>query len=147
SPIFSISAIGKGGFPSKIHPGKLSVKLDVYSFGVVLLELITGRKSTHEDIDCVKSTHEDVHIVEIHIVDWAKSRIIKALKGEYMNFVDSNLQKYNRREMQRMIFCAASCVYKPLYCRPTIKKIVEALEGHIPPKNIWDENDNKFLHS
>ncbi|XP_058004049.1 proline-rich receptor-like protein kinase PERK15 [Hevea brasiliensis] len=106
-----------------------SDKSDVYSFGVVLLELITGRKLKYEDIQR------------------AKARMMQALNGEYTNFVDFNLQNYNRREMKRMIFCAASCVYKPLNSRPTMKKIVRALEKDIPLKDIWDGNDCNFLKS
>ncbi|XP_057997813.1 cold-responsive protein kinase 1-like isoform X1 [Hevea brasiliensis] len=131
----STSIKGTKDYIDPQYSGELSDKSDVYSFGVVLLELITGRKSTYEDV---------------HIVGWAKPRIIQALKGEYMNFIDSNLQKYDRREMRRMIFCAASCVYKPLYCRPAIKKIVRALEEDkwdILLKDIWNDNDYNFLNN
>ncbi|KAF2323393.1 hypothetical protein GH714_035245 [Hevea brasiliensis] len=96
-----------------------------------LLELITGRKPIDEGI---------------HIVHWAKTRIIRALKEEYVTFVDSNLQDYDGEEMKRMIFCAASCIYKPLNCRPTMKKIVQTLEQDTPLKDIWDDNDYSFLH-
>uniref|UniRef100_A0A2C9UYG3 non-specific serine/threonine protein kinase n=1 Tax=Manihot esculenta TaxID=3983 RepID=A0A2C9UYG3_MANES len=109
---------------------RVSDKSDVYSFGIVLLELITGRKSKYQDIDIVK---------------WAKNRIKEALEDEYKGFVDSKLQMYDKEQMKRMINCAAICVYNRPQFRPSIKKIVLALEGHMPLKNLWDGNNDDEL--
>ncbi|KAJ9190180.1 hypothetical protein P3X46_001408 [Hevea brasiliensis] len=99
---------------------RVSSNSDVYSFGVVLLELITGRKPKYQGID---------------IVCWAKARIRQALNGQYTDFVDSNLQSYDRSEMEWMISCAAVCVYNPFESRPQMKEIVRALEGYGLPKD------------
>ncbi|XP_057997821.1 proline-rich receptor-like protein kinase PERK3 [Hevea brasiliensis] len=114
---------------------KASEKSDIYAFGVVLLELITGRNINEKGGN---------------IINWARTRIQPAMNGQRTDLFDLKLQIYDESQMKQMIYCAAACVYKTLNLRPQMKKIVEALEaleGHIPPKNIWDENDNKFLHS
>ncbi|XP_058005750.1 proline-rich receptor-like protein kinase PERK3 isoform X1 [Hevea brasiliensis] len=102
------------------HSGRISSKSDVYSFGVVLLELITGRKPKYQGID---------------IVSWAKTRITQALNGQYIDFVDSNLQSYDRSEMEWMISCTAACVYNPFKSRPQMKEVVRVLEGYSPAKD------------
>ncbi|KAJ9180996.1 hypothetical protein P3X46_009173 [Hevea brasiliensis] len=100
---------------------KVSKKSDVYSFGVVLLELITGRKPLSESDS---------------IVTWAKSRIEEVLYDKkYEGFVDLKLRgACDEREMQRMTYCAAACVYKPLNSRPNMKQIIEILEATTPLK-------------
>uniref|UniRef100_A0A2C9W4I8 non-specific serine/threonine protein kinase n=1 Tax=Manihot esculenta TaxID=3983 RepID=A0A2C9W4I8_MANES len=111
--------------------GKVSYKSDVYSFGVVLLELITGKKPM---------------IGDTTIVNWAKARIRPALEGDYKALVDSKLSQYDKEEMNRMIFCAAACLYKPLKSRPSMGQIIQILEAVVPLKHIWDENDHNYLN-
>ncbi|KAF2301221.1 hypothetical protein GH714_020936 [Hevea brasiliensis] len=108
------------GYIDPEYSRRVSSNSDVYSFGVVLLELITGRKPKYQGID---------------IVCWAKARIRQALNGQYTDFVDSNLQSYDRSEMEWMISCAAVCVYNPFESRPQMKEIVRALEGYGLPKD------------
>ncbi|KAF2284428.1 hypothetical protein GH714_021757 [Hevea brasiliensis] len=92
---------------------KVSKKSDVYSFGVVLLELITGKKPLFGE-------NEDDNIVH-----WAKSRIAEALNNKkYTDFVDSRLQgAYDKRELHKMISCAAACVSTNLASRPNMRKV------------------------
>ncbi|KAG8643516.1 hypothetical protein MANES_11G043600v8 [Manihot esculenta] len=115
------------------HSGQATDKLDVYSFGVVLLELISGRPPTQEGS---------------HIVSWAKNQIIPVLKGKRTDLIDSKLQNFNgkeKKEMIRMVKCAACCVYKLSEIRPTIKEIAQALEDELHLNGVWDDNDYNFL--
>ncbi|XP_058005461.1 proline-rich receptor-like protein kinase PERK2 isoform X2 [Hevea brasiliensis] len=109
---------------------RISDKSDVYSFGVILLELISGRKLLDKQGD---------------IIAWAKNRIGQALNNNvYVDLVDPKLQEYNEDEMKRMICCAAASIYKAARFRPTMKQIVEVLQGSIPWTSIWN-NDNNYL--
>ncbi|XP_015572844.1 interleukin-1 receptor-associated kinase 1 isoform X2 [Ricinus communis] len=113
---------------------KVSDKSDVYSFGVVLLELITGR----QPIEFRRNAR---------IVDWARLLISHALRsGDYLSLLDPKLKgNCDKNEVERMIHCAVACVYKPSERRPKMKQIVQALEGNMPLKDIWDVNDIAFL--
>ncbi|KAF2322785.1 hypothetical protein GH714_030714 [Hevea brasiliensis] len=112
---------------------KVSEKSDIYSFGVVLLELITGKKPS---------------AINFNIIEWVRTQIESALsKGKYEDLVDSKLTSYPAEEMKRMIYCAIASIFKPSKFRPKMKEIIEVLEGIVPPEQIWDWEDNKFLHS
>ncbi|EEF46466.1 serine-threonine protein kinase, plant-type, putative [Ricinus communis] len=112
---------------------KVSDKSDVYSFGIVLLELITGKRP--------------IELMNVRIVEWARTLIDHALNsGDYTSLLDPKLEgNYDRSEMERMIYCAAACVYKPSERRPKMKQIVQVLEGNMPLLDIWDVNDNALL--
>ncbi|XP_057997436.1 proline-rich receptor-like protein kinase PERK8 [Hevea brasiliensis] len=112
---------------------KVSEKSDIYSFGVVLLELITGKKPS---------------AINFNIIEWVRTQIESALsKGKYEDLVDSKLTSYPAEKMKRMIYCAIASIFKPSKFRPKMKEIIEVLEGIVPPEQIWDWEDNKFLHS
>ncbi|KAF2322775.1 hypothetical protein GH714_030602 [Hevea brasiliensis] len=111
---------------------KVSEKSDIYSFGVILLELIIGKKPS---------------AINFNIIEWVRTRIESALrKGKYEDLVDSKLTSYPAEEMKRVIYCAIASIFKPSKFRPKMKEIIEVLEGTIPPEEIWNSEDNKFLH-
>ncbi|KAG8642996.1 putative proline-rich receptor-like protein kinase PERK6 isoform X4 [Manihot esculenta] len=86
---------------------KLTDKSDIFSLGIVFLELITGKPAIGNE-DGVK------------LSIWAAPLLKKALPiKDYSGLVDARLKdNYNREEMIRMIYCAASCVYKRANYRP-----------------------------
>ncbi|XP_043817301.1 proline-rich receptor-like protein kinase PERK3 isoform X3 [Manihot esculenta] len=104
--------------------GKYSDKSDIYSFGVTLLELIMGRKPIENGID---------------IVTWA-NRLIKE-EGRYTNFVDFNLQSFDREQMYRMISCVNSCLNQSPNSRPTMKKEADEPKPSLKPF-IMEETNN-----
>ncbi|OAY54552.2 hypothetical protein MANES_03G076800v8 [Manihot esculenta] len=92
---------------------EVSEKSDIYDFGVVLLELITGRGG--------------------NVVKWAKDLIKPALINEkYKALLDSTTHSnYNTRDVVRMIYCAAACVYRPSDFRPQMKEDFMLKRGNI----------------
>ncbi|KAG8656387.1 hypothetical protein MANES_04G128150v8 [Manihot esculenta] len=83
----------------------------------------------------------DTHLVDIQ----ARDPIRQALAGNHTALVDLKLTEYNREEMNRMIGCAAACLYKPFNSRPSMNQIIQTLEGIIPVINIWNENDSNNI--
>ncbi|XP_043811704.1 proline-rich receptor-like protein kinase PERK1 isoform X3 [Manihot esculenta] len=126
----SITIAGTEVYIDPNSGGHTSQETDVYSFGVVLLELITGKNT---------------RINGTTIVDWARDPIRQALAGDHTALVDLKLKEYNREEMNRMIGCAAACVYKPFNFRPSMNQIIQTLEANIPVTNIWNENDSNYI--
>ncbi|XP_050234355.1 probable disease resistance protein At5g63020 [Mercurialis annua] len=119
--------------PEYLIKNSVSDKVDVFSFGVVLLELITGETPQRP----IERYNSENLLFEV-------KRVLGTRDYDYL--IDPKLQKeYNEDEMQRMIYCAAACVYKPGRDRPKMSEIVEALQGNMPLERIWSNDDVKFL--
>ncbi|KAF8036477.1 hypothetical protein BT93_C2256 [Corymbia citriodora subsp. variegata] len=123
--ISHVSTCAKGTFgyldPEYFSTGKLTEKSDIFSFGVVLLELITGHKPRG-------------------LVTWARPMLTRYLEdGGLDSLVDPRLQnKYDGKQMARMVACAAACVRCSAGRRPKMSKIVRALEGDLPLSDLND---------
>ncbi|KAJ9176939.1 hypothetical protein P3X46_012199 [Hevea brasiliensis] len=123
--------------PEYINSRKLTDKCDVFSFGIILLELITGKRAIKNE----GIFHNRLSILAVPLLKRALD------KGDYNDIIDAELQnKDNKDEIIRMIYCAASCVYKPADYRPRMSQIVKVLQGNAPVESIWLSNDSSFLH-
>ncbi|XP_058006035.1 proline-rich receptor-like protein kinase PERK8 isoform X2 [Hevea brasiliensis] len=121
--------------PEYIKDKQPTDKSDVFSFGIVLLELITGKQAV-----------ENKDGVDTNLSIWVAPRLRKALMiNNYSNIIDEELKGYNEDEMIRMIYCAASCVYKLANYRPRMSQIVEVLRGNLEVENIWLSIDSTYL--
>ncbi|GMI87774.1 hypothetical protein HRI_002446700 [Hibiscus trionum] len=118
----STRVMGTFGYlaPEYASSGKLTDRSDVYSFGVVLLELITGRKP----IDSTRPLGDE------SLVEWARPLLIQALEtGDYSELIDSRLEnRYEEREIIRMIEAAAACVRHSFSKRPHMALVVRSLD-------------------
>ncbi|XP_071686439.1 cold-responsive protein kinase 1 isoform X2 [Rutidosis leptorrhynchoides] len=94
--------------------GQLTKKVDVYSFGVLMLEIISGRSSSHAAFG------EDL----FGLVEWAWK-----LKDEerLLEIVDSDLTDCPDDEVTRFITIALFCTQALSNQRPTMKQVVEML--------------------
>ncbi|KAK8567682.1 hypothetical protein V6N13_105637 [Hibiscus sabdariffa] len=118
----STRVMGTFGYlaPEYASSGKLTDRSDVYSFGVVLLELITGRKP----IDSARPLGDE------SLVEWARPLLIQALEtGDHGELIDPRLEnRYEEREIVRMIEAAAACVRHSFSNRPHMALVVRALD-------------------
>uniref|UniRef100_A0A0C9S625 TSA: Wollemia nobilis Ref_Wollemi_Transcript_12106_2822 transcribed RNA sequence n=1 Tax=Wollemia nobilis TaxID=56998 RepID=A0A0C9S625_9CONI len=102
---------------------KSTAKSDVFSFGIVALEVAAGRRA-------IDLSYPDDQIV---LVDW-----VRALQEEGRLLVagDGRLPDgYNIHEMNRLLYVGLLCSLNDPSDRPTMKWIIQALDGDVglPP--------------
>ncbi|PWA69948.1 protein kinase superfamily protein [Artemisia annua] len=102
--------------PEYFMHGIVHEKIDVFSFGVLLLELITGRRA-------VDSSRQS-------LVIWAKPLLEQSNIKELM---DPRLEDdYDMIELQRAMSAAAACIHHLPNLRPTMKQVIQILNGETP---------------
>ncbi|KAG8643486.1 putative serine/threonine-protein kinase [Manihot esculenta] len=125
---------------------KLTDKSDVFSFGVVLLELITGKLAAFE-----KERRE-----YIFLTIWAVPLLKQILDADYQDLDAENCKElfdsklpnnFEKNDMEKLIYSAAACIYKPAKLRPHMCEIVKVLNGDMEPKTIWVRSDCKYLYN
>ncbi|ERM94084.1 probable receptor-like protein kinase At2g47060 [Amborella trichopoda] len=119
--------------PEYFQHGKVSEKTDVYAFGVVLLELITGR----EPIENKRPPGEE------NLVLWAKP----LLHGQHIDeLLDQRirLETRYRKQVQRMVQAAASCLSTEEARRPSMAEVARLLRGR--DEKFYSEREYKIGH-
>ncbi|KAM5582505.1 G-type lectin S-receptor-like serine/threonine-protein kinase RLK1 [Rosa sericea] len=104
----------------------ITTKVDVYSFGVVLLEAICCRRS----VDM-----ENVSEERAILTDWVYDCY---LEGDLDAIVDNEMEAlHEKTKLERFVMVALWCIQEDLSLRPTMRKVVQMLEGavevHVPP--------------
>lgn len=105
---------------------KITEKSDVYSYGVVLLELITGKEPTDNQIPG-----------GIHITTWI-NRELREKKKDFTTILDQQLLMRSSTQIQEMfqvLGVALLCVHSCPEERPTMKDVTVML------KEIRHENN------
>ncbi|TKY44737.1 serine/threonine-protein kinase [Spatholobus suberectus] len=114
--------------PDYFESGRVSEKSDVYSFGVVLFELISSNRTS-----LMEST------VYVNLAEFAKKKI---LNKELKEVVDPSFWFGSDKNMMEMVTAVAElafqCVQCPKEFRPSMKQVLETLEGI--RKGTWGFN-------
>lgn len=112
--------IRSGGYqaPEITDTKKFYQASDVYSFGVLLLELLTGKSSTHAT--CGNEV--------VHLVRWVQSVVQEEWTAEVF---DIELLRYPNieEEMVEMLQIGMQCVAKSPEQRPKMAEVVNLVEN------------------
>ncbi|PQM38495.1 G-type lectin S-receptor-like serine/threonine-protein kinase RLK1 [Prunus yedoensis var. nudiflora] len=106
----------------------ITAKVDVYSFGVVLLEIICCRRSV--DVD---NSREERAILTDWVYDCYRGGMLDAVL-----VLDNEVQALDdRMKPEKLVMIAIWCIQDDPSLRPTMRKVVQMLEGvvevHLPP--------------
>ncbi|XP_073156531.1 probable receptor-like protein kinase At5g20050 [Henckelia pumila] len=117
--------------PEWLLENGVSEKCDVYSYGVVLLEIIGGRR-------CVCVLHDEAgkNSNSKRKFQYFPKIVVEKLKeGRIMEVVDERLTEngasMEELEVRKMVFIALWCIQEKPRIRPSMRQVVEMLEGRI----------------
>ncbi|KAK7246503.1 hypothetical protein RIF29_41372 [Crotalaria pallida] len=126
--------VGTVGYmaPEVIKTGRASTKTDVYMFGILILEVMCGRRPLEEGkpplVECV----------------WQLM-----LQGELVNALDERLRAkgelLNLQEVERVLNLGLLCAYPEPQARPTMRQVVNILEGKKEGQDSEIENMDTYL--
>ncbi|KAJ0495969.1 putative transferase, protein kinase RLK-Pelle-LRR-I-1 family [Helianthus annuus] len=123
----STVVVGTRGYldPEYYLTNWLTEKSDVYSFGVVLLELITSRRATSEDIN---------------MIERVKSMVAQ---GNVNNLVDPRLEgRFNINTAWKVVELAIACVSHTSIRRPTMNNVAMELKNCFQVEKACDGKPN-----
>ncbi|XP_020998773.1 LEAF RUST 10 DISEASE-RESISTANCE LOCUS RECEPTOR-LIKE PROTEIN KINASE-like 1.1 isoform X3 [Arachis duranensis] len=116
--------------PEYFQTGRVSYRSDVYSFGVVLFELISSKPAFWRDVP-----HGEA-------VGLAKFAIIKLLNNTLKELVDPDIGYDSDKDVTEMVAAVAELAFQCIQCpkelRPSMKQVLETLEGI--KKGTWGFN-------
>ncbi|KAE8649500.1 G-type lectin S-receptor-like serine/threonine-protein kinase LECRK3 [Cucumis sativus] len=98
----------------------ITVKVDVYSFGIIMLEIICCRRSYEKKVE------DEEQMV---LTDWAYD-CFKDMKVEMLVENDEEA-KMDLKRVKKFVMIAIWCIQEEPSLRPTMKKVLQMLEGAI----------------
>ncbi|KAJ9700335.1 hypothetical protein PVL29_005901 [Vitis rotundifolia] len=110
--------------PEWLKNAPVTAKVDVYSFGVLLLEIICCRR--HIELNRVEEESEEDDLI---LVDWVLTCVRKG-KLEAVVKHDPEVSDDFKR-FERMAMVGLWCVHPDPVLRPTMKKVIQMLEGTV----------------
>ncbi|CAN1259144.1 G-type lectin S-receptor-like serine/threonine-protein kinase LECRK3 [Linum perenne] len=99
----------------------ITAKIDVYSFGVMLLEIICCRKSVEMGLE-----EEEKAI----LTEWAYECCIRGRIDVLVGKEDAAAME-DEEKLQRWVMIAMWCIQDDPSVRPTMKKVIEMMEGYV----------------
>ncbi|TQD91233.1 hypothetical protein C1H46_023159 [Malus baccata] len=98
--------------------GHLTEKADVFGFGVVVLEILSGRPNSYNNLDPEK----------IYLLEWVWTL---HENDQTLELVDSRLTEFDETEATRLIRAALLCTQGSPMARPSMSRVVAMLSGDI----------------
>ncbi|XP_027339189.1 L-type lectin-domain containing receptor kinase VII.1-like [Abrus precatorius] len=125
--------VGTVGYmaPEVIRTGTASTQTDVYMFGILILEVMCGRRPLVEG--------------KPPLVEWVWNLMVQ---GQLVCALDERLRakgKFNVQEMERVLHLGLLCAYPEPKARPTMRQVVNVLEGNNEGKESEIENMDTYL--
>ncbi|XP_068319359.1 probable LRR receptor-like serine/threonine-protein kinase At1g56130 [Pyrus communis] len=98
--------------------GHLTEKADVFGFGVVVLEILSGRPNSYNNLDQEK----------IYLLEWVWTL---HENDQTLGLVDPRLTEFDETEATRLIRAALMCTQGSPMARPSMSRVVAMLSGDI----------------
>ncbi|CAN0908404.1 G-type lectin S-receptor-like serine/threonine-protein kinase LECRK3 [Linum grandiflorum] len=103
----------------------ITAKVDVYSFGVMLLEIICCRKSVEMELE-----EGGVEEEKVILTEWAYECLSSGRIDVLVGKQDVAAME-DKGRLQRWVLIAMWCVQEDPSVRPTMKKVMEMMEGYV----------------
>ncbi|CAN6683940.1 unnamed protein product [Malus baccata var. baccata] len=104
--------------------GHLTEKADVFGFGVVVLEILSGRPNSYNNL----------HPEKISLIEWVWTL---HENDQTLGLVDPRLTEFDETEATRLIRVALMCTQGSPMARPSMSRVVAMLSGDIDIEAIW----------
>ncbi|XP_048438731.1 probable LRR receptor-like serine/threonine-protein kinase At1g56130 [Pyrus x bretschneideri] len=98
--------------------GHLTEKADVFGFGVVVLEILSGRPNSYNNLDLEK----------IYLLEWVWTL---HENDQTLGLVDPRLTEFDKTEATRLTRAALLCTQASPMTRPSMSRVVAMLSGDI----------------
>ncbi|KAM1031816.1 hypothetical protein PS2_035300 [Malus domestica] len=106
--------------------GHLTEKADVFGFGVVILEILSGRPNSYNNLDPKK----------IYLLEWVWTL---HENDQTLGMVDSRLTEFDETEATRLIRVALLCTQGSPTTRPSMSRVVAMLSGDIDMDTVMSK--------
>ncbi|CAL1375946.1 unnamed protein product [Linum trigynum] len=103
----------------------ITAKVDVYSFGVMLLEIVCCRKSVEMEME--ESGEEEKAI----LTDWAYDCYAVGRMDLLVGKEEAAAAREDGGRLKKWVMIALWCIQEDPLVRPTMKRVVEMMEGYV----------------
>ncbi|KAF8749614.1 hypothetical protein HU200_012632 [Digitaria exilis] len=123
--------------PEYIINYKATRQTDIYAFGVVILEIVTGKKTTHVPTD------------DGHITQWVRrlhrdGMLLKALDDM---LIPSDNQADLAKEAERLLLLGLACTNPNPSSRPSMTEVLQVINKLVPPPQVSHEQQTRLWMS